>query len=236
MTFWGLLRAVLRYWPIVVAGAVCTAAAGLAILSDEGVYSTRTEIVFLAPTSPSNPNALRTQSEDVIDMAGVVAKRLTGPGEVPKFAAPDVTLVGLGVRDGWSLRLPDTGGQWSSNFATQRLVLDIVGPTTEAVRERQDELLDRVQGELSALQSERGVADVNRITALAAPETTVIAHVGGSRPRALAMTLALGVGAILTGVLVLERRRLRREFEQGSLLRHGEAAAPARSDRQRVRR
>jgi len=235
MTFWELLRAVLRYWPIVLAGALCTAMAGVAILSDDGVYFTRTEILFLAPTSPSNPNALRTQSEDVIDMAGVVAKRLTGPGEVQKFASPDVTLLGLGIRDGWSLRLPDTGGQWGTNFATQRLVLDIVGPSLEAVREWQQDLLEGVRTELAALQQERGVDVFNEITSLAAPETTVINHVGGSRPRALGMTLALGVGATITVVLVLERRRRRREVERGMITRPRPAGASDRADRQAVR-
>jgi len=211
MTFWELLRAILRYWPVVLAGALCTAAAGMAVMSDEGVFFTRTEILFLAPTSPSNPNALRTQSEDVIDMAGVVAKRISGPGEAQKFAAPDVTLVGLGVRDGWTIRLPDTGGQWSSNFATQRLVLDVVGPTMEAVRERQRELLDRVSTELSSLQTEMGVDVVNEITSMAAPETTVVFHAGSDRPRALGMTLALGLGATLAIIVGLDRRRRRRE-------------------------
>lgn len=214
MTFWELLRAMLRYWPVVLVGALCTVLVALTVVDDDGVYFTRTEIIFLAPTSPTYPNALRTQSEDVIDMAGVVAKRVTGPAEVPKFASPDVTLVGLGVRDGWSLRLPDTGGQWSSNFATQRLVLDVVGPTEEAVRARQIEVLDRVSAELSALQNSMGVDAVNEITAIAAPESTRITHVGGSRPRALGMTLALGVGASIAVVLLLEQRRRRAAFAE----------------------
>jgi len=211
MTFWELLRAIIRYWPVLLAGALCTAASGLVIANDEGVFFTRTEIVFLAPTSPLNPNALRTQSEDVIDVAGVVAKRLSGAGEVLKFASPDVTLVGLGVRDGWSIRLPDTGGQWGTNFATQRLVLDVVGPTMEAVRDRQGELLDRVTDELSSLQSARGVDVFNEITSMAAPETTRIFHAGSDRARALGMTLALGFGATLAIILSLDRRRRRRE-------------------------
>lgn len=74
MTFWELLRAILRYWPVVLVGALCTVLVALTVVDDDGVHFTRTEIIFLAPTSPTYPNALRTQSEDVIDMAGVVAK------------------------------------------------------------------------------------------------------------------------------------------------------------------
>ncbi|MDL5352375.1 hypothetical protein [Microbacterium sp. zg-YB36] len=207
MTLWELLRALLRCWPIVLVGVLGTAVAAVAVMADKGAYFTRTEIVFLAPTSPSYPNALRTQSEDIIDMAGVVAKRLTGAGEVAKFASPDVTLVGLGLRSGWSVRLPDTGGQWAANFATQRLVLDIVAPTRDSVRTRQDELIGRVQQELSDLQREKGVDPVNDITALVAPETTIIFGVGGSRPRALGVTAVLGAVATIAAVLLFVRRR-----------------------------
>ena len=50
MTFWELIRVLLRYWPIVLVGAVCTAACGLLAISGDGVYFTRTNIAFHAPT------------------------------------------------------------------------------------------------------------------------------------------------------------------------------------------
>jgi hypothetical protein len=207
MTFWELVRAFVRHWPIVLIGALCTVGAGLLAISDDGVYFTRAEIVFLAPTSSLYPNALRTQSEDIIDTAGVVAKRIGGPGKITKFSSPDVTLIGMGVRDGWSLRLPDTGGQWATNYATQTLTLDVVGPTEDEVRARQTELIARVQSELDQLQRDAGVDPVNDITAMAAPASTVLYHVGGSKPRALGMTAALGIGVTVAAVLFLESRR-----------------------------
>lgn len=210
MAFWELLRALVRRWPIVLVGIIVTAAAGWCVVSDKGVYFTRTELVFLAPTSAANPNALRTQSDDVIVVAGLVAKRMSGAGEVAKFASPDVTLIGLGVRDGWMVRLPDTGGQWGTNFATQRLILDIVGPSEDVVEQRQSELTEAVMDELAALQRERGVEVINDITAIVAPETTVIYHVGGSRQRALGMTALLGGGVTVAAVLAVEITKRRR--------------------------
>lgn len=209
MIIWDVVRVLLRYWVIVLVGGLCTAGAGLMAISDDGVYFTRTELAFLAPTSTLYPNALRTQSEDIIDTAGVVAKRVLGPGKVTKFAAPEVTLVGLGVRDGWSIRLPDTGGQWASNYATQMLVLDVVAPTQAGVEARQTELVTQVKSELLSLQQDAGVAPVNQISVLPAPESTMIFHVGGNRPRALLMTACLGVGLTVTVVLAAERRRRR---------------------------
>ena len=210
MTFWELLRALLRRWPIVLVGVAITAVACWGVISDKGVFFTRTELVFLAPTSAANPNALRTQSDDIIVTAGLVAKQMSGAGKVTKFASPDVTLIGLGVRDGWMVRLPDTGGQWGTNFATQRLVLDIVGPSVDAVKDRQDDLTAQVMNMLAALQRERGVDTINDITAIVAPETTVIYHVGGSRQRALAMTLLVGGGTTIAAVLAVETTKRRR--------------------------
>lgn len=209
MTLWELVRALVRNWPIVIVGALLTAGMGLATAAADGVYFTRTELVFLAPTSAVNPNALRTQSEDVIITAGLIAKRVSGPDAVTKFASPDVTLVGLGVRDGWSLRVPDIGGQWATNFATQRLYLEVVGPSEDAVRQQQGALIHVVVDDLDALQREWGVDPVNDVTVIAAPESTVIHYVGGNRMRALATTALLGVGAT-TALVVLREYVARR--------------------------
>lgn len=211
MTLWELVRVMVRYWPIVLVGAVCTAGCGLLAISGQGVYFTRTSIAFHAPSSDLNPNSFRTQSEDVIDTAGLIAKRVGGAGRVTKFSSTDVTLVGLGVRDGWSLRLPDTGGQWATNFATQSLILDVVGPSPEIVQTRQDDIILQVQTQLDQMQKDAGVRPVNYITATPAPASTVIYYVNGSRSRALAITAVLGIALTIAVVLAVDRRRRRRE-------------------------
>lgn len=206
MTFWELVRVLMRYWPIVLVGAVYTVACCFIAITNDGVYTTRTNILFQAPsTQQSNP--LRTQSEEIIDTAGIVAKRVSGPGKVTKFATSEATLVGIGVRDGWSLRLPDTGGQWATNFSTQMLTLDVVGPSREVVQSRRAELIGRTQQELFQLQRDANVDQANDITAMPAPEASVIYYVGGNRPRAVGMTGVLGVGATLFAVLALDRWR-----------------------------
>lgn len=215
MTLPELFRALFRFWPVLLTGLVLTPAAGYIAISGDGVYFTRTEVIFLAPTSSLYPNALRTQSEDIIVTAGVVAKIVTGPDRVTKFTSPDVTLVGMGVTEGWSLRLPDTGGQWATNFATQRLVLDIVAPSQDDVRAKQAEVLGQISDALAELQRAEDVDPVNDITAAAAPQTSVIYHVGGNRYRALGMTALVGAGVTVGVVVFLEQGRLRRRNGRG---------------------
>lgn len=211
MTLWELCRILVRYWPVVLIGAVATAGIGLVVISRDGVYFARTTLVFQAPTSAQYPNAIQTQLEAVIDTAGVVAKRVSGPDKVIKFASPEVTLIGLGVRDGWSLRLRDTGGQWGSNFPVQMLTLDVVGPSAQAVQESQQAVIQRARQELNQLQRDAGVDPENDITFVASPASPVIYSVQGNRPRALGMTAVLGISLTVAFVLTLDRRRSRRQ-------------------------
>jgi hypothetical protein len=209
MTLWDLVRAALRRWPVLVVGAVATLLVAYATTLDDGVYWSRTQVVFLAPSSNAYPNALRTTSEDLIITAGVVAKGVSGPGKVTKYASPDATLVGEGVRDGWSIRLPDTGGQWATNFAQQILYVEVVGATATEVGARQRAIIEQIADELDRLQRDAKVAPVNDISVTVAPESTVVHQVKGSRARSLGMAGVLGVGATLAVVILLETRARR---------------------------
>jgi hypothetical protein len=220
MTLWDLIRSMLRRWPIVLVGAVLTLAIGYHAASDSGVYWARTKVIFLAPSSEMYPNSLETGSEDVIITAGLVAKEMMGPAETLKFTSPDANLIGSGVTDGWSVKLPDTGGQWAPNFADQWLDVEVVAASPEQVQLRMDELIAEIDRTLARLQRSHQVRAVNDISARAAPESGVIYRVIGSRIRVLAMTLALGVGATVWIVLILDYRAANgRTFRLRSRLR-----------------
>ena len=210
MTLWDLIRAALRRWPVLLAGAVATLGLVYTTTLDDGVYWSRTQVVFLAPASKAYPNALRTTSEDLIITAGVVAKAVAGPDKVTKYASPDATLVGEGTRDGWSIRLPDTGGQWAPNFAEQVLYVEVVAATAEEVEARQDEIVAQIADELDRLQRDAGVVPVNAITVTVAPESLVVHQVGGSTVRAAGMAGLLGASATFVLIAVLETRARRR--------------------------
>ncbi|MEU4384383.1 hypothetical protein [Promicromonospora sp. NPDC023805] len=206
MRFWDLVRAALRRWIVLVAGAVATLGLMYSTTLDDGVFWSRTQVVFLAPASAAYPNSLRTTSEDLIVTAGVVAKAVSGPDAVTKYASPDASLVGEGVRDGWSIRLPDTGGQWAPHFAEQVLYVEVVAATAEKATARQGEIIAQITEQLHRLQRDAGVAPVNDITVTVAPESTVVHQVKGSRGRSVGMAGVLGVAATFTVIAVLETR------------------------------
>ena len=225
MALWELIRAALRSWPIVLAGAVVTLVVAYGTTLDDGVFWSRTQVVFLAPASTDYPNTLRTTSEDIIITAGVVAKAVAGPDRVAKYASPDATLVGEGVRDGWSVRLPDTGGQWATHFQQQVLYVEVVAASVEEVDQRQAVIVDRIEEELHELQRDAGVAPVNEITVTVAPESSVVHHVQGSSMRSVGMVGVLGVGATCAVLGLVEARRRRSVTH-----RHDQAPRPPRSE------
>ncbi|WP_431841291.1 hypothetical protein [Calidifontibacter indicus] len=218
MTIWEMTRVLLRRWFVVLVGAAATVAIGMGPLRGQSVVFARSELAFLAPVSSDNPNTLRTTSDDVISTAGIVARRVTGPGRVAKFASPEVTLIGQGVRDGWSLRLPDTGGQWAPNFASQELTLEIVGPSVQEVQRRQTELISRVRNELSALQEQFGVSERNRVSVIEAPTKSSIYTVSGNPHRAQAAIGVLGAAATIMAALFVDGFRRAKPSRCGALL------------------
>jgi hypothetical protein len=224
MTLWQLVRAALRRWTVLVAGAVATLGFMYSTTLDDGVFWSRTQVVFLAPPSTAYPNALRTTSEDLIITAGVVAKTVSGPDKVTKYASPDATLVGQGVRDGWSIRLPDTGGQWAPHFDQQVLYVEVVAATAEEAEARQGEIITRIAEELDRLQRSAGVKPVNHITVTIAPESTVVHRVQGSTIRSVGMAGVLGICATFAVIGVLEANARRRDGS--SLDPAASAAAP----------
>jgi hypothetical protein len=210
MTLSDLFAAVWHQRWVVVLGIVLTAAGGFLAVQDRTVFWTRAEVVFLVPQNEYNPNALRAASESVVIAAGAVAKSVIGPHEVTKYSSPAVTLVGAGVREGWSIGQPDTGGQWSSNFESQVLTVEAVGPSRTFVLAKVDQLEGEIASTLRDLQEAQKVTAPNRISVKASPDLPLVYGVAGSRPRALAMTAILGGSLTLAAVVALESRRLRR--------------------------
>ena len=210
MTLWDLIRSLARRWPILLVGAMLTMGTAYWAAQNRGVYWTRTEVVFLAPPSRLYPNSLDTTSGDLIVTAGLVAKLVSGPDKVIKFTSPDAGLIGEGVREGWAIRLPDTGGQWAPNFASQLLIVEVIGPNPAEVERTKNGLVEQIAVTLADYQASHGVAPVNRITSTPAPQATVNYMVTGSRIRAVGMTGVLGVSATLAVLLLLGRRDNRR--------------------------
>lgn len=232
MTIWDALQALVRRWYVLLGAVLIGVLASYVAVTAEGAYWSHAEVTFLAPTSAINPNALRTTSSDLIIAAGAVAKRVNGNATWNQMADPAATIVGQGILDGWQVKLPDHGGQWSRVYPRQVLDIQVSGPTADAVRVRRAELIERIDAELAGLQE--GVAPSDLITTAVVPATPSISYMHGSKVRALAMIWVLvGVG-VLAAIQILEPRSARQPWSgvvpaapsAAAGPRHGRRSAP----------
>ncbi|WP_454295830.1 hypothetical protein [Salana multivorans] len=189
-------------------GLLLTAIACYQAISGPPTYWTRTEVVFLTPSSAANPNSLRTRSEDVIITAGAVAKVINGATPPQKYASPEVNLIGTTTAtEAVSISLPDTGGQWAPHFTHQLLVVEAKAPSPERAEQLRDTAIEAIENTLDRMQREAGVASVNDMTAVESPESPVVVEVRPSRMRALAMTGLLGLWMTVVAATTVSRGR-----------------------------
>lgn len=208
----GILR---RRWYVVVLGLALLAGSVHVVASRAGVYWTQVDVVLLAPKSERYPNVIEQTSSGVIAMAGLVEREINRGVHAPATASASVTLAGEGVRRGYSITMPNGGGQWADDFDRPVLDVQVVGESESEVRRRIAELTDLVAHTLAARQAADGVPQVNRITASSSPASPVVLRLEGSHKKAIVATLLLGgaltcVGAVAVDRLLSSRARRRR--------------------------
>jgi hypothetical protein len=221
VTVWDLLAVAARRWVVLVVGALVTAGLVLQVWTIPGVYHQEVNVLFLMPDRPQDTNRLTSVSDSLISFAGVVERVMNADARGSRVVSEEVNLATTGVRAGYSVRLPNAGGQWANNFNRPVLKIQATGPTPEAVRATVADVVSRINGEIDRLQDEAGVTAENRVATRLSPVQPNMSFSKGSRPRAAAMTVLIGIGVTLGAAVLLdgplarlaERRRRRRTVE-----------------------
>lgn len=218
MAVWDLLVASARRWYVVLAGLVLTVGVLLLVHQTPGVYATQTNVVFLAPVTPHTPNTISSPTSGVISTAGLV-ERIVNKGVEKSPTSGSVALAGQGIDHGYSIELPNAGGQWAENFNRPVLQVQVTGPSADGVRAELARLLGQIETVTRDVQTEAGVQERLLITTQVSPSDPGVGYHQGHRPMALAVTALLGM--VLTGLAVwavdgLLLRRARRAVEPGT--------------------
>lgn len=161
---------------------------------------------FLAPTSSSFPNSLLVSSQSLTITAGAVGKVVGSKPSGAHVVSASVTLVGEGIRHGYSVVLPNSGGQWASNFDQSLLDVQAVGTTAAEVNATMKMVLGRISDALAALQAQWHVSSVNLIRTQLSPSSPQLYYQAGSRIRSFAATLLLGLGVTVAATAAVGRR------------------------------
>jgi hypothetical protein len=202
---WRRERQARRWAALVVAfGLLLTAVITYRVVRKPGVYWAQTDVVFLAPTSSLYPNTLVNNSGGVISLAGVVGKIVDPKAAAAHVVSPTVRLANQGIRHGWSVTLPNDGGQWADNFDKPLLDVQAVGSTAAEVSGTVNRLVSKINLTLAGLQAD--VPRVDRVTTKLSPSQVQVFYDPGRRLRALAASLAIGVAATAVAAGYLRRR------------------------------
>jgi hypothetical protein len=201
-----------RRWYVPLIGLAATALTMLGVLNHPGVYHAQVEVIFLAPDRAVDINTFEYVTDSLIDTAGFVGRSMSGTaagGSAPVSDA--VTLVSEGVEEGYSVRLPNVGGQWAYNFTRPVLDIQVAGSSASEVSAKLDELVRRVNSVLRARELSQGPVDPDNMirTRLNPPDPGVV-YSAGSHLRALAATGLLGGGLTLAATRSLDVYLLRR--------------------------
>ncbi|WP_162802949.1 hypothetical protein [Ornithinimicrobium avium] len=186
------------WWRNLVAAAVLLGVlvAGVVVQRHPGTYYSTVDVMFLAPVSARNPNAVVTTSGSVVSTASVVERVLNGPdGAGVRNASSRVTLLGERRLHDEAVRLPDNGGQWAPDFDEQLLTVEVTGDDPEDVARRRDALVATVDATLRQLQDDQGVDRFNRITTRLSPAAPTVTYHEGNRKRAFAMLVLMATVA-----------------------------------------
>lgn len=200
MTAADMLSAARRRWYVVVIGALLVVVGVVLCQRAPAVWWTQVDVVFLGPSSELHPNSLGTSSQSLISTAGVVQLRVQAGRPGAAMSGSSVSLVGEGIRDGASVRLPNAGGQWADNFDRPVLDVQVVGPSRDEVEARAADLVAQIAATLEELQTAAGADAEHRIVVESAPRVPVVSAVTPQPRRAAVAVVALG--GILTAVAV----------------------------------
>ncbi|SDI99114.1 hypothetical protein SAMN05444157_1166 [Frankineae bacterium MT45] len=170
-----------------------------------GVFFAQTQVRFVAPLSTANPNGLNVSTDSLVSAAGVVAK-IVEPNPLPPPNDESITIVGMGVRDGWSVTLPRSGNQFAFDYHEPWLDVQVVGPDPDGVSAQMSVLLTRITTVLTSIEHEQHVSPVNMIRTKLVPEgTPTVYYLHGSRSRSSLAVIVIGIGLTCAAMALIRR-------------------------------
>lgn len=177
-----------------------------------GTYVGSVDAILL---SPSGANVLAEPNLSVADTAGILARKVVGVTVPLRPVANDVSMVDEGILTGYTVRQPQSGGQWGVHFDQNLLIVESAGQTEDSARAAMEEALAVLRVSLVRLQDDVGVAAPDRIRIELSPSGPTYTFRAGSRIRAVIGIVALG------GVLCFVALRMNGGVPGGSRMRAG---------------
>jgi O-antigen ligase len=204
MTIWSIAGAVRRRWPVAAAGIIVTLIGSYAAAKAPGVYYEQSAMVLTAPApSVADGGGSQLGSDSLVSMAGIVVGQLNEQG--PLSLSTGATIVGMGIRNGVWVRLPNDGDQWVYIFDRAELDVEVVGSNPTQVANNMTTTAAKIRATLLADQLSVGARQNWLIKVSMSPPSAPVLYVKGSAARAGPSAFALGLILTLIATLMVDR-------------------------------
>ena len=166
-----ILRRVLnRRWYIVAAVILCMFPVFYYASASTGVYYSRTQLLFLPPPNKVGGNALQSEAVTTVMYAAILERRFNGNDGAQPLKTTDAPLYATGLRTGYSVFLPNSGGQWRMSFKDPEIVIEVVAEDKDSVIREMNRIAGQLQREASDQQESIGVFPEAFITTELSPQ------------------------------------------------------------------
>lgn len=233
MTALQVLRILGRRWYVMVAGAIlCVLAFWYLDRITGPVYSADTQVVFSAPGRGGLTGSADGVMDGLVGFASSVQRDVQHAVPGPALVTDRATLHGAGITKGYSITLPNVGGQWQLSYNDPALTVSVVGPSAEWVEATSDRLVRSIETAAAKRQAAMGVLPDAMITTGRVPDRTSIVYVGASKATELRAVVAISaIGFAISGAaaVALDRYRARRTVLTERRLPDRKPSRPVRS-------
>lgn len=189
-------NAIARRWYLALAVVVVMLPVLAAASTATGVYYSKTDVLFLSPRAPGSGNALQEDPSQTLAFASVVTHRFNsgaGAGEtVPRSTSSP--LYGSGIRHGYLVYIPSSGGQWQMSYSRPVITVEIVGEAMDEVIAERRRILDRISSLAKDSQQELGIKPAANIITEPAPSVEFVSYVGVRNTTAVLALALLTIG------------------------------------------
>lgn len=167
------------------------------ITAVQGLYWMKFDVVFLLPPGASDHNALRNSASNIVPYTAMIERQYESRHPVVHLETNGAPLYGSGLDVGLAASLPNSGGQWQTNFNRPAISLEIIGTTSEQVMDQAQQAIQSIRELADESQDEMGVVRRSFITTQVNPEQPSVQYIDVRTRRAY---MGLGLLALGAGI------------------------------------
>jgi len=163
-------------------------------------YWVRSEVVFVGPGKIAVGVREDSQTAGLVNFAGSVAAAIGDDGDDPGLNSASAPLYGIGVDRGYSVQLPNAGGQWVKSYTKPVLSVEVVDASASEVAVTEQLIDNRIVRAARLLQDRLDIPAKERIGVDVMSGRGPIVYVGRTRGGMVRGYAALTI--VIVGVAV----------------------------------